>query len=40
MVEIGLGDRFLGLDRMHEAQRRFREASRATSRTSPIEATS
>ena len=39
MLEIRLGDRFLGLDRVHEAQDRLRQR-RATSRTSAIEATS
>jgi hypothetical protein len=40
MIEIGLGDRFLGLDRMHEAKRRFRRDADATRRTSAIDATS
>ena len=40
VLEIGLGDGFLGLHRVHEAQGRLAAASRATRRTSPIEATS
>ena len=40
MGEIGFGDRFLGLHRVHEAHARLRAAFRATRRTSPIEATS
>ena len=39
MLEIGLGDRFLGLHRVHEAQHASGRVS-WTSRTSPIEATS
>ena len=38
-VEIGLGDGFLGLHRVHEAQAASGSVS-ATSRTSPSEATS
>ena len=39
MAEIGLGDCFLGLHRVHEAQDRLGSVS-PTRRTSPIDATS